>query len=595
MPALPDAPPLVRTTVDADDESVRIAVSALGDMRNAAPRTRSPPSPSSAPSPSLVSRVSHLPLVHSVLRTYEQGKASSRVVKYGAEMMESSVRTISRPVIDRLPVNVNQIDEFACRQLDRLDRYRRMSTGESTNPPSVGSPDSLLRSPEMLSSGAAMTDSYASEHPFSPDSRSSTPTFVGEETLTKAVMYQSETTGSPSETQNLERQVAQRSRWQAVLLEAGGLSAALSDENMRRLKYCLHCLQYATAQIDAQILILRDFIAGLQPLPPASSSPSRRPISQAHIRTLTDVRRDLVHTIRQVVDVVSKYAGGALPEPARTRVRGFILKLPQRWASKAGVGVPNVSNGAPSEGDRETVTAAASGSGAVRRPNRRAAYRERGAGADSRASSRAPSPSSPRISRSAYPVVDTAQTAGSGSRDVDGNGSCGEPAVSTGAAVLAAQRILTLATESLDMMRGVTGVMKDSLDRADAWVNRLRTVGIQRNETGGEVIQGEAPRAPSPTRHHGRGSSSTTRVEDDREGDCSSGLASPTISVAGSVSGSSTAYSSTYNAPSGTSTPGGSKQSHSPSVLPIVPLGAMSLDGKRWREMEDMEHMDVDV
>ena len=35
-------------------------------------------------------------------------------------MMESSVKTISRPVIDRLPVN--QIDEFACRQLDRVSR-----------------------------------------------------------------------------------------------------------------------------------------------------------------------------------------------------------------------------------------------------------------------------------------------------------------------------------------------------------------------------------------------------------------------------------------------------------------------------------------
>jgi len=56
------------------------------------------------------------------------------------------------------------------------------------------------------------------------------------------------------------------------------------------------------------------------------------------MRKLTDVRRDIVHTIRQVVDVVSKYAGGALPEPARGRVRGFILKLPQRWASKASSG-----------------------------------------------------------------------------------------------------------------------------------------------------------------------------------------------------------------------------------------------------------------
>lgn len=34
--------------------------------------------------------------------------------------------------------------------------------------------------------------------------------------------------------------------------------------------------------------------------------------------------------------------------------------------------------------------------------------------------------------------------------------------------MVAAQRILVLATESLDMMRGVTGVVKDSLDRADA-------------------------------------------------------------------------------------------------------------------------------
>jgi len=110
------------------------------------PASTSLPSPSLSTqedinSPDFVSRVSHFPLVGSALRVYEQGKASSRVVKvsahpafcviptdrlslsqYGAEMMESSVKTISRPVIDRLPVDVNQLDEFACRQLDRV-RY----------------------------------------------------------------------------------------------------------------------------------------------------------------------------------------------------------------------------------------------------------------------------------------------------------------------------------------------------------------------------------------------------------------------------------------------------------------------------------------
>ena len=85
-----------------------------------------------------VSRVSTIPLVNSALRAYEQSKASSRVVKvccqfmpvnalligiqYGAEMMESSMRSISKPVINRLPVN--QIDEFACRQLDRVSNFK---------------------------------------------------------------------------------------------------------------------------------------------------------------------------------------------------------------------------------------------------------------------------------------------------------------------------------------------------------------------------------------------------------------------------------------------------------------------------------------
>ena len=168
-----------------------------------------------------------------------------------------------------------------------------------------------------------------------------------------------------------------------------------------------------------------------------------------------------MHTIRQVVDVVSQYAGTALPEPARNRVRGFILKLPQRWASKAAA-VVNVNV----VGERETV-AAASGSGAggaMRRGATRRAHRERGpesVGVKSGASSRAASPhASPRLARAPR------ETPGTGGGAEAGGGS-----VSHGAALVAAQRILTLATESLDMMRGVTGVVKDSLDRADAYVS----------------------------------------------------------------------------------------------------------------------------
>jgi len=96
------------------DESVRIAVKALGDMRNGVARSdgpsspydsKSPPSPSTLPSststapenginttsPGLVSRVSQIPLVESALWAYEQGKASSRVVKVRSPVKNSNL------------------------------------------------------------------------------------------------------------------------------------------------------------------------------------------------------------------------------------------------------------------------------------------------------------------------------------------------------------------------------------------------------------------------------------------------------------------------------------------------------------------------
>ena len=109
-----------------------------------------------------------------------------------------------------------------------------------------------------------------------------------------------------------------------------------------------------------------------------------------------------------------------------------------------------------------TVTAAASGTGATRRPGGqgRAAYRERGSGGiegdlRSGASSPATSPSmSPRIPRTAV-----SKRGGGSSGDV---GESGENVrVPAGTALVAAQRILALAT----------GVMKDSLHRAEAFVS----------------------------------------------------------------------------------------------------------------------------
>jgi len=232
--------------------------------------------------------------------------------------------------------------------------------------------------------------------------------------------------------------------------------------------------QYATLHIDAQILILRDFIESLHPSD--SSSGTDILISPTHMRTLTDVRRDIVQTIRQVVDIVSKYAGSALPEPARSRVRGFILHLPQRWATATVNPAPGMADGAP--GASSAVGAAAGGTGSLRRARTTRHHKERSAGGPDRSQA-----CTPASSRASSPLA----SARGGLRPT------------TSAATQAAQRVLALATESLDMMRGVTGVVKDSLDRADAyvkffrimplfnngfssWVERLRVVGLQRQQ-----------------------------------------------------------------------------------------------------------------
>ncbi|KAG1734457.1 transcription factor Opi1-domain-containing protein [Suillus paluster] len=450
-----------------EDESVRIAVSALGDMRNGARASgsntssalyaSSPSLPADITSPDFVARVSNFPLFNSALRAYEHGKASSRVVKYGAEMMESSVKTISRPVIDRLPVDVNQLDEFACRQLDKLGRYHRPS-GADLERMQVDetSQEKIIRegqtSLDYFSSRLAhegtdpQSSSSPSSHPPTPNDNKSP---VSPNQITEPPEFQG------------QQAVVQRSRWQAVLLEAGGISAAVSEESMRRLKYCLQWLQYATLHIDAQILILRDFITSLQPSGTSSGTDSL--ISPTHMRTLTDVRRDVVQTIRQVVDVVSKYAGSALPEPARSRVRSFILHLPQRWASASINPAPGMADGAP--GACSAVGAATGGAGSGRR-GRTTRHKERKAGGPDR--SRAGTPVS---SRASSPLASARAGFGMSQRPT------------TGAATQAAQHVLALATESLDMMRGVTGVVKDSLDRADAWVERLRVVGLQRQQS----------------------------------------------------------------------------------------------------------------
>ena len=183
------------------------------------------------------------------------------------------------------------------------------------------------------------------------------------------------------------------------------------------------------------------------------------------------VKKNVVNTIRQVVEVVGKYAGGSLPEPAKEKVKGFILSLPGRWS----IAVKDAGLGEGWEGTNAAETgAAAEGSSTARA----------GLSFGSNPRKRNRLESSTQSISSDSTALGSGSTAGSGSVS-NGPSSASlapsRPALplgpgakrtqllppTAGAARHAAHRVLTLAQESLHAVKGVTGVFKDTLDRAD--------------------------------------------------------------------------------------------------------------------------------
>ncbi|KAK9370942.1 transcription factor Opi1 [Lipomyces kononenkoae] len=270
-----------------DDPDVRLAAEALEDLRceyatdkQSTPERTSQQQSEQRPQPQseLFNRMSNYTLVSSAVKVYESGKSYSRGFKYGAEMVES----VARPVVRRF----EPLEGFALRQLDRLERR-------------------------------SISSDIEKQAPLSPRT-------------------QVEVAQSPSS-----------SRWHAVITNASGLTVAMSDESLKSLRYCLQWLKYANSHLTKavetlQVLLEEQQQRSQQSLPlaqstDASSNPSTSQQQQQQRRSqllakVAATKADIVATIKKVVGVVSTYAGAALPEPARSHVRGYLLILPSRWA-----------------------------------------------------------------------------------------------------------------------------------------------------------------------------------------------------------------------------------------------------------------------
>ncbi|KAF9148342.1 hypothetical protein BG015_009925 [Linnemannia schmuckeri] len=408
------------------DSAEQLAAEALGDMANA---SRADPASYAAPAGPFMSRMTSLPLVNSAmssaLKAYENTKQNSKVMKYGAEMVESSVKSLSKPVFEKLEPKLGQLDDFACRQLDKFEKvYPKTSDAQPFPSPtdSARSSNDLHRPDSGYSinnyfahrsrgDSIDSTSSAASSRP-SFDVLRSRNTRHEDATMkhrSDAQRSHNSSTSSfhfatPQSTSNGHYPYQQQQQQQQQ--QVGPQGTAGSQQQFSGWKGVVASVGSASAAgvAMASIGLLRAFLASL-----AGSSQNTEIVPSTAASTLASIKKEVVETLRKVISIVSRYAGAALPDPAKISVRQFILSMPVRWATLNNESVPSTPIGSPSLGP---------------------------------------------VDRSADDIAalhDTSERAA---------------------------RVLVLANESSDMLRSVSSIFKDSVEKAENWMDKLRYVGM---------------------------------------------------------------------------------------------------------------------
>jgi hypothetical protein len=140
----------------------------------------------------------------------------------------------------------------------------------------------------------------------------------------------------PPPTQNQEL-VRKPPAWHSRLYYSStGLATALSDESRRSLRYCLRILFAANSNLVKVIETLSNVVDELDNYlnarpPVAGYLPEPYEARRQRLADTVDRLKDeALKTLKRVVDTISRYAGGALPEQARNVVKSQLLSFPIR-------------------------------------------------------------------------------------------------------------------------------------------------------------------------------------------------------------------------------------------------------------------------
>jgi hypothetical protein len=309
--------------------------------------------PAASPEPLLSLITSNHPwlggTIHGSISAYNTTKDySPRFVKYGAELIE---RNIGSPVVNtvssvgrRTGVEQNlrrYLGEIHRRPSD-LETGDRAGKRQRINSPASDAMqiEDAFASPRRRQGSQA---SYASETLPAYDNDQRSPNY--EES---AVAVIDPATGKETESQNQDRRV----NWSTqLIMTTSGLGVALSDASLRSLRICLGLLRSATKHIDTLMhalrLVLEEYETALrnrrqsngEASPTSMQAPSTviDPEKEDQVRLIADrvktLSSDIWTTLQSVVQSVSRYTGGALPQNASQVVRTQLLSVPQRWQS----------------------------------------------------------------------------------------------------------------------------------------------------------------------------------------------------------------------------------------------------------------------
>lgn len=166
----------------------------------------------------------------------------------------------------------------------------------------------------------------------------------------KPPSYREEASPSARERHQLRTMAARNRSWGTqIMISTSGLGVACSESSRKSLTYCVGLLTTATEHIETAMKALKLVLEDLEQTQEARQQDRLRhakeveagviPASQAEkddaARRLADriqqLCDDIWNTLKTVVNSVSTYAGGALPENARLLVKGQLLSIPQRW------------------------------------------------------------------------------------------------------------------------------------------------------------------------------------------------------------------------------------------------------------------------